>query len=107
VPTTTSTVPAAYADASARSHHRRVHSTTTQAHHSAQPTCSEGIAASSLVSPPSPLGALASLPHHPCAEVEASTSTYPGSIRGGAIGSRTNPTRPVAVAATSTVRALR
>ena len=71
----------------------RVHRKTTQAHHSAQPTCSDGIAASSLVRPPRPLGALASLPHQPLPDVVASTSTYPGSIRGGAIGSSTKPSQ--------------
>jgi hypothetical protein len=65
------------------------------------------MAASSLVSPPKPLGALASLPHQPLPDVVASTSTYPGSIRGGAIGSSTKPVRPVAVARTSALRTRR
>ena len=72
--------------------------TTTQATQTAQPTCSDGIAASWLVRAPSPRGALASPPHQPTLEVEASVSTKPGSIRGGAIGSRVKPTSPIALA---------
>ncbi len=77
---------------------------TTQATQTAQPTCSEGIAASWLVSAPIPLGALASPPHQPLPAVVASVSTNPGSIRGGAIGSRVNPTSPIALAITRALR---
>ena len=46
----------------------------TQADQSAQPTCSDGIAASSLVRLPSPFGALASVPHQPAPAVVARVS---------------------------------
>ncbi len=99
-------MPSAYVTASALGSMLSLRRSTTQATHTAQPTCSDGIAASWLVRKPSPCGALASLPHQPSCDVVASVSTYLGSILGGAMGSSVNPTRPMALAATSALRTL-
>ena len=73
--------------------------------HSAHPAWSDGNAASWLVSPPKPLGAEASPPHHPSPEVSASTSAYPPNNRGGAVGSRRYATSAMTVATTKARRA--
>src|SRR4051794_6856629 len=79
--------------------------TICQPHHSAHPTCSDGIAANWLVSDPRPRGALPAVLHHPQWEKWAIVSWKPPSIRGGAIGSTLNPTSPITVVAIKTVRA--
>ena len=73
---------------------------TTQAHHSAQPTCSDGMAANWLVKLPTPRGALASVLHHPAPAYCAIVSTKPGSIRGGASGNTMWPSNARPVSAT-------
>src|SRR3954454_10947569 len=79
--------------------------TICQPHHSAQPTCNEGMAANWLVSAPRPRGALPAVLHQPQCEYRAMVSAKPASIRGGATGSRLKPTSPMIVVATRTVRA--
>lgn len=79
-------------------------------HHIAQPTCRLGIAAYWLVMPPSPRGALAWPPHQPHELYWAMVSTkpWPGdSRRGGQVGTRVKPIRPIRVEVISQVRAAR
>ncbi|PRY25700.1 hypothetical protein CLV70_11266 [Pseudosporangium ferrugineum] len=71
VPTTATTVIAAYRPPRTRSSGPRI----TQATQNAQPTCSDGIAASSLVRWPIPAGADACADHQPRSEVLARVST--------------------------------
>ncbi len=80
------------------------HSTTP--HHRAQPTCRLGMAANWLVSPPRPRGALASPPHQPYAEYCSMVSRKPYTSsrrRGGQVGRRVKPTRPMSVEVISQV----
>ncbi len=79
-------------------------------HHSAQPTCRLGIAAYWLVMPPMPRGALAAPPHQPYELYWAIVSTKPyeaSSSRGGQVGRRVKPMRPMNVDVISQVRAAR
>src|SRR5689334_2603839 len=75
VTTTTTAVPAAYVTASACSGFEAFAETTAHATHSAQPQCRDGIAASSLVNWPKPLGAEACADHQPMSAYLARVST--------------------------------
>ncbi len=74
VPITTRPVTIACTQPSDRTQRRLACFCTTIATQKAQPACSDGKAASWLVRPPRPLGADASPPHQPSADVRASTS---------------------------------
>ena len=107
VDTTTSAVTGAYAAARTRCPRVRASRQNTRLHHSAHPTCIEGMAANWLTAPPTPRTAEPSAPHQPTDEVVASVSVYPPTSRGGAVGKATYPTSATAVASTSAARSRR
>ncbi len=96
---TASEVTHGYSTASTRTQRRSVMRHTAIVHHTAQAMCSEGIAASWLA-----CEASAPVCQPPKAWVDATTSVYPLSIRGGATGYSQKTANPIRFTSTSELR---